>query len=99
VEYRFEAVGELEADVVPRPWGGFYVSARLRAMKTESKPALPRDGFVDVNLEGGAFIRKGQRTLRIFLAYEHRNDVTLTVPESRDRALLGLRFGIADRTP
>lgn len=84
VEYRFELVGELEADVVQRPWGGFYLSTRVRAMKTEPKPPL---------------IRKGQRTFRVFVAYEHRNDVTLIVPESRDRALLGLRFGIADRTP
>lgn len=99
VEYRFEAVGELEADVVPRPWGGFYLAARLRVVKTEAKPALPRDGFADLSLEGGAAIRKGQRTLRLFAAYEHRNDVTLIVPESRDRALLGLRFGIADHSP
>jgi hypothetical protein len=99
VEYRFEAVGEVEADVVRRPWGGFYLSARLRFMKTEPKPQLPREGFLDASVEGGAQVRRGQRSFRVFAAYEHRNDVTLIVPESRDRALLGLRFGSADRTP
>jgi len=99
VEYRFEVVGEVEADVVRRPWGGFYLSVRLRGMKTEPKPQLPRDGFLDASVEGGAFISKGQRSFRVFVAYERRNDVTLIVPESRDRLLLGLRVGIADRTP
>lgn len=98
VEYRFEAVGGLEADLVERPWGGLYASARLRGIVTESKPSLPRHGFLDANVEGGVTLRRGQRSFRIFAAYEHRNDVYLLVPGFRDRALLGLRFDIADKS-
>jgi hypothetical protein len=98
VEYRFEAVGRLEADVVEKPWGAFYLSAMVRGVKTESTAVLPRSGFLDVNAEGGARIRRGQRSLHLFAAYERRNDVYLLVPELRNRALLGLRFGIADKS-
>jgi hypothetical protein len=98
VEYRFEAVVRLEADLVAKPWGAFYLSATARGVKTESKPELPRDGFVDVNVEGGVRIRRGQRSMHVFAAYERRNDVYPLVPELRNRALLGLRFGIADKS-
>jgi len=99
VQYRFEAVGRLQADVVEKPWGAVYLSLMIRGVKTESTVVLPRGGFVDASVEGGARIRRGQRSFHIFAAFEHRNDVYLLVPEHRDRALLGLRFGIADRSP
>jgi hypothetical protein len=98
VEYRFEVVGRMEADVVVKPWGAFYLSAMLRGVKTEATAVLPRSGFVDVNVEGGARIRRGQRALHLFAAYERRNDVYPLVPELRQRALLGLRFGIIDKS-
>jgi hypothetical protein len=98
VEYRFEMVGRLEGDLLHGPWGALYLSAQARAMKTESKPSLPRNGFVDVNVEGGVRLRRGQRSLQLFAAYERRNDVYPLLPELRTRALLGLRFGIQDRT-
>lgn len=96
VGYRFEAIGYLEADVVKRPWGETYLSARLRGVTTEPSPEFPRDGFVDVNVEGGIRLRRGARTFHLFVGYEHRNDVYLVVPATRDRALLGFRFGVSD---
>ena len=42
--------------------------------------------------------RRGQRSLRVFAAYERRNDVYPLVPELRNRVLLGLRFGIVDKS-
>lgn len=98
VQYRFEAVARLEADVLARPWGGLYLSAMVRGVKTESTVVLPRDGFVDATVEGGARLRRGPRSFQIFAAYEHRNDVYPLVPEARDRALLGCRFEIADKS-
>jgi hypothetical protein len=98
VEYRFEVVGRLEADLVEKPWGAFYLSATIRGMKTESTAVLPRNGFVDVNVEGGARISRGKRFVHVFAAYERRNDVYPLVPVLRSRALLGLRFGIVDKS-
>jgi hypothetical protein len=96
VEYRFEVVGRLEADLVERPWGALCLSAMVRGMKTEPKASLARRGFVDVNVEGGARIHRGQRSCTVFAAYERRNDVYPLLPELRSRLLLGLRFGIVD---
>jgi hypothetical protein len=98
VEYRFEVIGGLEADLVAKPWGAVYLSAMLRGVKTESKLALPRSGFLDVNVEGGARVRRGQRSFHVFAAYERRNDVYPLLPELRNRLLMGLRFGINDRS-
>lgn len=98
VEYRFEGVVRLEADVLEKPWGAFYLSAMLRGVKTESTAVLARSGFVDVNVEGGARIRRGQRSFHVFAAYERRNDVYPLVPVLRNRLLLGLRFGIIDKS-
>ena len=98
VEYRFEVVGRLEADLVERPWGAFYLWAQLRGVKTESTAVFARSGFVDVNVEGGVQIRRGPRSCHLFAAYERRNDVYLLVPGLRNRALLGLRFGVIDKS-
>ena len=98
VEYRFEVVARLEADLVEKPWGAFYLSAMVRGMKTEPRALLARSGFVDVSVEGGARIRRGPRSCEVFAAYERRNDVYLLVPELRNRALLGLRFGLTDKS-
>jgi len=98
VEYRFEVVGRLEADLVERPWGAFYLWAQLRGVKTEPTAVFARSRFVDVSVEGGARIRRGQRSCHLFAAYERRNDVYLLVPGLRNRALLGLRFGLVDKS-
>jgi hypothetical protein len=99
VTYRFEAVGKIEADVLKRPAWEAYVSARLRGVTTERTPEFPRDGFVDVNAEGGVRLHRGARTLHLFVGYEHRNDVYIEVPGVRDRALIGFRFGLKDAQP
>ncbi len=98
VEYRFEVVGRLEANLLERPWGAFYLSALLRGVKTDPTPVFPRSRFVDVSVEGGARLGRGQRSCSLFAAYERRNDVYLLVPGLRSRALLGLRFGLVDKS-
>ena len=96
VTYRFEAIGRIDVDIVRRPWGEAYFSARLRGVTTEPTPEFQRDGFVDVNAEGGIRLHRGARTFHLFVGYEHRNDVFLVVPGLRDRALFGFRFGLRD---
>jgi hypothetical protein len=98
VGYGFEAEAGLEVDLVRGKRHSLYVAARLRGVTAEASEALPRDGFVDVWLEGGVLIPRGARGFRAFLAYEHRNDVYVTVAGARDRALLGLRFGLESRS-
>ena len=74
-----------------------YLGGRAHGVTAEPSEALPRDGFVDVWLESGVRLRREARSFQVFLAYEHRNDVYLTVPSVRDRALFGIRFGHAAR--
>jgi hypothetical protein len=98
VGYGFEGVVGLEADVVSRPRFTFYLGGRARGVTAAASQALPRDGFVDLWLEGGVRLPRGARSLTSFVAYERRNDVFLTAPGERRRALLGIRFALADRT-
>ncbi len=98
VGYGFEAEAGLEADVVRRKDHTLYVGARLRGVTAEASEALPRGGFVDVWLEGGIRVPRGARGFSAFLAYEHRNDVYVTAAGARDRALIGLRFGLESRS-
>jgi len=97
IGYRFEATLALAADVVSREKWAFFLGGRARGVTTESSERFPRSGFVDVWLEGGVRVPRGARRFEAFAAYEHRNDVYLVVPGSRDRALLGIRFGLDDR--
>lgn len=97
VGYRFEAVAALEADVKSRARWGLSLRGRARGVTAEPNDALPRDGFVDLWLEAAGRIRRGSRNAEAFLAYEHRNDVYVAAPAVRDRGLLGIRFGLADR--
>lgn len=93
VGYGFESVAALDAELLSRERFAVYWSGRAHGVTAERSLALPRDGFVDLWLEGGARLRRDGRSFQVFLAYEHRNDVYLTVPSVRDRALFGIRFG------
>jgi hypothetical protein len=97
VGYDFEAVAALTANLVTRPRWDLYFDARARGVTVEPSPEFPRDDFVDLWLEGGIRFRRGPRALRLFVAFEHRNDVYVEKPGVRDRALLGVRFGLAER--
>lgn len=97
VEYRFEGVGRLEVDLVTKPWGSLYLSGLVRGVKTKKTDALPRRGFVDARVEGGAHFGQRRRSMALFAAYERRNDVYPLVAEGRTRGLFGFRIGITDR--
>lgn len=97
VGYGFEGIAALEAELVSRPRFAFYLGGRARAVTASASDVLPRDGFVDVWLEGGVRLPRGARSLTTFLAYERRNDVYVTAPGERRRALLGIRFALDDR--
>ena len=97
VGYGWEGVAALHADVVSRERWALFLNGRLHGVTAEPTPAMPRDGFVDVWLDGGVRFRRAQRILELFAAYEHRNDVYVTVPSVRDRALVGTRFALLDR--
>ena len=91
VTYGWELTARAEAEVRRWSWAAAYLRVAARAVTT-SDPAPPRDGFLDFAAEGGIRVRRGERHLDFFLAYEHRNDVFLLDPGSRDRALFGLRL-------
>jgi hypothetical protein len=99
VGYRWEALGQLEADPVSRTWGAVYLFTRARLVTSEPSPESPQDHFVDFLLEGGVRWSRGERTLQLFAAYEHRNDVLVRQPGAMDRALLGFRLGLRSTTP
>ena len=92
VGYRWELTAGL--DLALRGWT--YAAGDVRLLTVDPDPAFPRGDFLDVRAEaGGRFIR-GQGVLETFAAFEHRNDVFLLVPGSRDRLLLGFRIQYRD---
>ncbi len=91
VAYEWELTARVEAGVWRRSWGEVYLRAVARGVSTK-RTALQRDGFLDVQAEGGLRLSRGLRRLDLFAAYEHRNDIFVLTPGSRDRALLGLRL-------
>lgn len=97
VGYGFEGVAALEADILSRPRWALYFNGRARGVTAEPSAVLPRDGFVDLWLESGVRLKRAERALDVFLVFEHRNDVYVNAPGVRDRALLGLRFGLENR--
>ena len=68
-------------------------AATLRAISEEKTVDRTRGGFLDALAEGGWRIRRGRNLLHFYAAYEHRNDVYLMSPSSKDRALFGFRVG------
>lgn len=99
VGYRWEIIGQLEADALSRPGGALYALARARAVTAERSSTFSRDGFADLWLEGGGRWSRGDKTIQLFVAYEHRNDVPIEQPGVEDRALFGLRLGLRSTTP
>ncbi|HVO12238.1 MAG TPA: hypothetical protein VMX54_15965 [Vicinamibacteria bacterium] len=92
VAYGWELTVRLESEVWRWSWGQAYLRLAARAVTTGGQPKPPQDGFLDFSAETGMRLRRGERRLDLLLAYEHRNDVFLFQPGSRDRALFGLRL-------
>lgn len=94
VGYEWELRGVLDLDLFRRPWGTSYLRADLRFVTVSTQARVPRGNFADFLGEGGVRFGGGGRSVDLFVAYEHRNDVSLFAPGARDRALLGLRIGL-----
>jgi hypothetical protein len=93
VDYRWEITGLLDAELLARSWGFVYLRADARFVTVTDESS--RGAFLDFLGEGGLRFVRGGRSLDVFAAYEHRNDVFVHVPGAKDRALLGLRIGFA----
>jgi hypothetical protein len=93
--YEWELIGAFDVDLCRRSWGGLYLRAGVRFVTVSPETSIPRGDFADVVAETGARLGKDARALDLFVAYQHRNDVLLLEPGARDRALLGLRIGLA----
>jgi hypothetical protein len=95
VGYEWELRGVLDLELLRRSWGAPYLRADVRFVTVKAQASFPRGDFADFLGEGGVRFASGGRSLDLFVAYEHRNDVFLFVPGVRDRALFGLRIGLA----
>lgn len=93
IAYRWEGTARLESDLVRGSWGALYLDAHARFVTTERSLGFPRDHFVDLLEEAGVRFTRDGRSLALFAAYEHRNDVVLDVLGARDRLLLGFQVG------
>jgi hypothetical protein len=97
VAYRWEATAEAELDLVPWPTGAAYLESDARFVTREPSAVFPEKRFVDFKVEGGLRFTRGSRTLRAFVAWDHRNDALLELPGVKDRALIGLRIGFGEQ--
>lgn len=94
VNYRWEFRAEGDYDLAETGGiGAFYSRASLRAVTEKRVTPDSRGSFIDAVIEGGWRLRRADRAIHFFVAYEHRNDVYLFNQESRDRTLYGFRVG------
>jgi hypothetical protein len=94
VHYDWEANAQLLGELVLHGKKRAYARLDLRGVTTDGGDVPARSGFLDARLEGGWMFERDRKRLDLFVAYEHRNDVFVTEPGSRDRALFGFRFGL-----
>ena len=95
VGYEWELVGVLDVELARLPWGAPYLRADVRFVTLDPAAGVAPGDFVDFVGQGGIRFHRGGRNLDLFAAYEHRNDVFVLLPGARDRALFGLRIGLA----
>ena len=96
VGYEFVMTGRLEADLWQRKNAGVYLRLGARLVALDPEEPLLRGNFVDLMIETGGRLARGDRMGELFVAYERRNDVYLDRPAKLDRALFGIRFGMGD---
>jgi len=95
VGYEWELTGVLDLELLHRSWGTPYLRTDLRFVSVDAQASPPSGDFADLLGEGGVRFATGGRSLDLFAAYEHRNDVFVLARQARDRALFGLRIGFA----
>lgn len=100
VGYRWEALLRVDGELASLPSGALYLRLGLRAVTVEPEAPLLRDDFVDLLAEGGFRLRREERVLELFAAFERRNDVRLLEPGALSRLVAGFRVRLAgDRPP
>lgn len=92
VGYRWEATGHLDAALLSSEKVEAYVAGDARYVTVERSDAFPRGNFLDRAGEAGVRWRRGGRSLEIFAAWQHRNDVFVERPGTWSRALFGFRI-------
>ena len=97
VGYRWEATGHLDAALLSGETAEVYVAGDARYVTVERSDAFPRGNFLDRAGEGGVRWRREGRTLEIFAAWQHRNDVFVERPGSWSRGLFGFRISYSGR--
>lgn len=97
VGYRWEATGRLDATVLRGESVEAYLAGDARFVTVERSDAFPRGNFLDRAAEGGVRWRRGGRTLQLFAAWQHRNDVFVEHPGTWSRALFGFRISYRGR--
>jgi hypothetical protein len=99
VGYRWEALLRAEVDLVHVPSGALYVRLGVRGVTADPEPPLLRDDFADLAAEGGWRLRREDRALELFAAWERRNDVHLLEPGALSRGLFGFRIRLLGDVP
>jgi hypothetical protein len=97
VGYRWEITGQVDDRLLATANLALHCRGRARLVTAESSEAFPRGTFLDWSLELAARLTHKNRVLEPFVAWEHRNDVLLSVPDVRTRLLIGLRLGIPEQ--
>ncbi len=96
VGYELVLTGRVEADLWQRVDKGVYLRMAGRFVAVEPEEPLLRGNFVDLWIETGGRLARGNQLGELFVAYERINDVYLDQPAKLDRALFGVRFGVGD---
>lgn len=92
VGYRFEATAHADADLFGPREHALYLAGDARLVTVHESTDFPRGSFVDLAGEGGLRVRRENREMDFFAAYERRNDVFLEVPGRKDSGLIGFRI-------
>jgi hypothetical protein len=96
IGYRWELTANADALALPRGSAELHARTRARLVTTQPSELFPRNDFLDYAFELATRFTRVRRTFEAFVALERRNDVLLTVPDTRTRLLFGVRFGLED---
>jgi hypothetical protein len=64
VGYRWELYARADADVMSGRAAALFAAAEARVVTVEPDPALPRDGFTDLEVEAGIRVRRDRGAAR-----------------------------------
>ncbi|MEO8499628.1 MAG: hypothetical protein ABI565_01840 [Vicinamibacteria bacterium] len=92
VHYKWEGRASIDVDLARKDERAVFALADVRYVGADPSIDFARGGFADVRVEAG--VRRFQETSQfaLFVAYEHRNDASITSSLVIDRTLLGFRI-------